>query len=113
MVKLSTVTWIFVIISGIRTNVVHASNRLSVPMEAQGLEPPKSITITGDVATMTVTQLVAIVTSRDNHQYASIAAKKRHKLRASDCNFKDDESLSYESIINENSDLDVGILHEV
>ncbi|KAK6256333.1 hypothetical protein SCA6_017638 [Theobroma cacao] len=82
MVKLSTVTWIFVIISGIRTNVVHASNRLSVPMEAQGLEPPKSITITGDVATMTVTQLVAIVTSRDNHQYASIAAKKRHKLRA-------------------------------
>ncbi|XVF16283.1 hypothetical protein REPUB_Repub10bG0017800 [Reevesia pubescens] len=32
------------------------------------------------VATVTVIQLVVIVTSRDSHQCASIAAKKRHKL---------------------------------
>lgn len=47
MVKLLTITWIFVfIISSIRTNAVHASSRLSVPMEAQGLE---YVTITGEV----------------------------------------------------------------
>ncbi|XVF13977.1 hypothetical protein REPUB_Repub09cG0016600 [Reevesia pubescens] len=81
MVKLLTVTWIFVlVIFDIKTDVIHASNRLSIPMDVQGLEPPKFVTITGDAAAVIVIQLVVIVTSGDSHQCASIAAKKRHKL---------------------------------
>ena len=50
MVKLLTIAWIFVlIIFDISTNVVHGSNCLSVPMEAQGPEAPKYVTITDDV----------------------------------------------------------------
>ncbi|PPD98813.1 hypothetical protein GOBAR_DD04174 [Gossypium barbadense] len=119
MVKWLMITWIFVLIF---SNVVQASNRLSV-----GFEPPKYVTITGDViklgsstlfrsyfmlifflknmdlttifhahrcirhesssnisvilfkqvATMIVIQLAVIVTLRDSHRCAPIAAKKR------------------------------------
>ncbi|MBA0842291.1 hypothetical protein Goarm_002126, partial [Gossypium armourianum] len=69
MVKWLMITWIFALIF---SNVVQASNRLSV-----GFEPPKYVTITGDVATMIVIQLAVIVTLRDSHRCAPIAAKKR------------------------------------